>query len=142
MQQHVLMAVSQSRNKSVMQNKSHSPLTTILLFISLSFISTCVISSLDISDFSDDQICIFAKDPPLSAQVIFEIEAREIICDEGAAFKRSEVTISKESERFLRLKWWNKMLIGKRPVYSTRSGTNIKIDTFGDEKSITIDKKF
>ena len=125
-----------------MQNKSHSPLTTILLFISLSFISTCVLSSLDISDFSDDQICIFAKDPPLSAQVIFEIEAREIICDEGAAFKRSEVTISKESERFLRLKWWNKMLIGKRPVYSTRSGTNIKIDTFGDEKSITIDKKF
>jgi hypothetical protein len=125
-----------------MQNKSHSPLTTILLFISLSFISTCVISSLDISDFSDDQICIFAKDPPLSAQVIFEIEAREIICDEGAAFKRSEVTISKESERFLRLKRWNKMLIGKRPVYSTRSGTNIKIDTFGDEKSITIDKKF
>ena len=125
-----------------MQNKSHSPLTTILLFTSLSFISTCVLSSLDISDFSDDQICIFAKDPPLSAQVIFEIEAREIICDEGAAFKRSEVTISKESERFLRLKRWNKMLIGKRPVYSTRSGTNIKIDTFGDEKSITIDKKF
>ena len=125
-----------------MQNKSHSPLTTILLFTSLSFISTCVLSSLDISDFSDDQICIFAKDPPLSAQVIFEIEAREIICDEGAAFKRSEVTISKESERFLRLKRWNKMLIGKRPVYSTRSGTNIKISTFGDEKSITVDREF
>jgi hypothetical protein len=125
-----------------MQNKSHSPLTTILLFISLSFISTCVISSLDISDFSDDQICIFAKDPPLSAQVIFEIEAREIICDEGAAFKRSEVTISKESERFLRLKRWNKMLMGKRPIYSTRSGTNIKINTFGDEKSITVGREF
>ena len=142
MQQHALMAVSQSRNKSVMQNKSHSPLTTILLFISLSFISTCVISSLDISDFSDDQICIFAKDPPLSAQVIFEIEAREIICDEGVAFKRSEVSISKESERFLRFKRWNKMLMGKRPIYSTRAGTNIKIDTFGEEKSITVDRVF
>ena len=125
-----------------MQNKSHSPLTTILLFISLSFISTCVLSSLDISDFSDDQICIFAQDPPLPAQVIFEIEAREIICDEGVAFKRSEVSISKESERFLRLKRWNKMLMGKRPIYSTRSGTNIKIDTFGNEKSITVDKEF
>ena len=114
----------------------------IVLYISLSFISTCVIASLDVKDFSDDQICIFAKDPPLSAQVIFEIKARDIFCDEGAAFKRSEVTISKESERFLRLKRWNKMLMGKRPVYSTRSGTNIKIDTFGNEKSITVDKAF
>ena len=114
----------------------------IFLCISLSFFSTCALSSLDISDFSDDQICIFEQDPPLPAQVIFEIEAREIICDEGVAFKRSEVSISKESERFLRLKRWNKMLMGKRPIYSTRSGTNIKIDTFGNEKSITVDKEF
>ena len=114
----------------------------ICLFISLALISQFVFASLDVSNFSDDQICIFAKDPPLSAQVIFEIEARDIICDEGAAFKRSEVTISKKSERFLRLKRWNKMLMGKRPIYSTHSGTNIKIDTFGGEKSITVDKKF
>jgi len=114
----------------------------LLLLMALSFISTCVLSSLDISDFSDHQICIFAKDPPLPAQVIFEIEAREIICDEGVAFKRSEVSISKESERFMRLKRWNKMLMGKRPIYSTRAGTNIKIDTFGEEKSITVDRAF
>ena len=114
----------------------------IFLCISLSFISTCVISSLDISDFSDDQICIFAKDPPLPVKVIFEIKTRDIICDEGVAFKKSEVSISKESERFLRLKRWNKLLMGKRPIYSTRSGTNIKIDTFGNEKSITVDKEF
>ena len=114
----------------------------IFLFISISLLSQFVFASLDVSDFSDDQICIFAKDPPLSAQVIFEIEARGIICDEGVAFKRSEVSISKESERFIRLKRWNKMLMGKRPIYSTRAGTNIKIDTFGNEKSITVDKKF
>ena len=114
----------------------------IFLCISLSFISTCVIASLEVSDFSDDQICIFAKDPPLPAKIIFEIEAREIICDDGVAFKRSEVSISKENERFLRLKRWNKMLIGKRPIYSTRSGTNIKINTFGNEKSITVDRAF
>ena len=114
----------------------------IFLFISLVLISQFVFASIDVSDFSDHQICIFAKDPPLPAQVIFEIEAREIICDEGVAFKRSEVSISKESERFLRLKRWNNMLLGKRPIYSTRSGTNIKIDTFGNEKSITVDKVF
>ena len=114
----------------------------IFLFISLALISQFVFASMDVSDFSDDQICIFAKDPPLSAQVIFEIKARDIICDEGISFKRSEVSISKESERFLRLRRWNKMLMGKRPIYSTRSGTNIKIDTFGNEKSITVDKAF
>ena len=114
----------------------------IFLCISLSFISTCVIASLEVSDFSDDQICIFAKDPPLPAKIIFEIEVRDIICDEGIAFKRSEVSISKKRERFIRLKRWNKMLMGKRPVYSTRSGTNIKINTFGNEKSITVDRAF
>ena len=114
----------------------------IFLFISLVLISQFVFASIDVSDFSDDQICIFAKDPPRSAQVIFEIKARDIICDEGISFKRSEVSISKESERFLRLKRLNKMLMGKRPIYSTRSGTNIKIDTFGNEKSITVDKAF
>ena len=114
----------------------------IFLCISLSFFSTCVIASLEVSDFSDDQICIFAKDPPLPAKIIFEIEVRDIICDEGIAFKRSEVKISKENERFLRLKRWNKMLMGKRPIYSTRSGTNIKINTFGNEKSITVDRVF
>ena len=114
----------------------------IFLFISLVLISQFVFASLDVSDFSDDQICIFAKDPPLSAQVIFELKARDIICDEGISFKKSEVSISKESERFLKLKRWNKMLMGKRPIYSTRSGTNLKIDTFGNEKSITVDRAF
>ena len=114
----------------------------IFLFISISLLSQFVFASLDVSDFSDDQICIFAKDPPLPAKIIFEIEARDIICNEGVAFKRSELSISKESERFIRLKRWNKMLVGKRPIYSTRSGTNIKIDTFGNEKSITVDKEF
>ena len=114
----------------------------LFLFISLSFISTSVLASLDVSDFSDDQICIFAKDPPLPTKIIFEIEARDISCDEGIAFKRSELSISKESERFIRLKKWNKMLMGKRPIYSTRSGANIKINSFGDEKSITVDKAF
>jgi hypothetical protein len=114
----------------------------IFLLILISLISNFVFASLDVSNFSDDQICIFAKDPPLPVKITFEMEARDIICNEGAAIKRSETSISQESERFLRLKRWNKMLRGKRPIYSTRSGTNIKIDTFGAEKSITVDRLF
>ena len=114
----------------------------IFLFISLALFSQFVFASLDASDYSDDQICIFAKDPPLPSKITFEIESRGIICNEGAALKKSETSIPQESERFLRLKRWNKMLRGKRPVYSTRSGTSIKINTFGAEKSITVDKAF
>ena len=114
----------------------------IFLFISLSLMTKCGFASLNVSNFSDDQICILAMDPPLPAHVIFEIKVRDIICNEGVAFKKSQTLISKESERFLRLKKWNKMLSGKRPIYSTHSGTNIKIYTFGGEKSITIDRTF
>ena len=60
----------------------------IFLFISLALIGQFVFASLDASDYSDDQICIFAKDPPLPSKITFEIESRGIICNEGAALKK------------------------------------------------------
>ena len=112
----------------------------IFIFLSLAITLKTAIASLEIGDFSDNQICMIAKDPPLSVQVNYEINEREIICNDGIAVNESEILINKASARAL--KRWNKMLRGKGPVYSTRSGTNLKIDTFGDEKSITIDRAF
>ena len=60
----------------------------------------------------------------------------------GLRLKCHDSLISKDSPRLNKLKRWSKMLRGKGPIYSTRSGANLKIDTFGDEKSITIDKSF
>ena len=114
----------------------------IFLFISLIIALKVSIASLEVADYSDDQICLIAKDPPLSEQVTFEINARKIICNEGIAIRELEVSKNKASARGLKFKRWNKMLRGKGPVYSTHSGTNLKIDTFGDEKSITIDRTF
>ena len=114
----------------------------IFLFISLITALKVSIASLEIADYSDDQICLIAKDPPISQQVTFEINARKIICNEGIAIRELEVSKNKASARGLKFKRWNKMLRGKGPVYSTRSGTNLKIDTFGDEKSVTIDRTF
>ena len=114
----------------------------IFLFISLITALKVSIASLEVVDYSDDQICLIAKDPPLSEQVTFEINARKIICNEGIAIRELEVSKNKASARGLKFKRWNKMLRGKGPVYSTHSGTNLKIDTFGDEKSITIDRTF
>ena len=114
----------------------------IFLFLSLAIILKTAVASLEISGFSDDQICMIARDPPLSAQVTYEINERKISCNDGIAVNESEISINKNSASTLKFKKWNKALRGKGPVYSTRSGTNIKIDTFGDEKSITIDRFF
>ena len=114
----------------------------ILLLITLSLIIKFPLASLDFSNFNDEQICMFAKDPPLPVQVIFEIETRKITCNEGNLISQSDIVTNKASTQVLHFKRWNKMLRGKAPVYSTRSGTNLKIDTIGDKKSITIDKSF
>ena len=114
----------------------------ILLFISLSLIIKFSLASLDFSNFNDEQICMFAKDPPIPVQVTFEIEARKITCNEGNSISQSDIVTKKSSAQVLQFKRWNKMLRGKGPLFSTRSGTNLKIDTIGDKKSITIDKAF
>ena len=117
-------------------------LMKIFLALSLAITLKTAAASLEVSSFSHDQICMMAKDPPLSVQVTYEINKRKIICNDGIVVNESEISINKNSARALKFKRWNKMLRGKGPVYSTRSGTNLKIDTFGDEKSITIDRAF
>ena len=114
----------------------------IFLFLSLAITLKTAVASLEVSSFSHDQICMMAKDPPLSVQVSYEINKRKISCNDGIVVNQSEITINKNSARTLKFKKWNKALRGKGPVYSTSSGTNLKIDTFGDEKSIIIDRAF
>ena len=113
-----------------------------LLFISLTLILKISFASLEITGFSGNQLCMFAKDPPISEEVLSQINERAIICEDGIAIDESEILINKASARAIKLQKWNSMLRGKGPVYSTRSGTNFKIDTLGEEKSITIDRTF
>lgn len=128
----------------VIKSKSFSFFSVIktILFISLALMIQKSIATLEVSKFNDNQICMFATYPPLPAQITFEIEARGIECDNDEITTMSESLISKGSPRLNKLKRWNKMLRGKGPIYSTTSGTNIEIDTFGDEKSIKIKKIF
>jgi len=114
----------------------------VVLFISLAITFNIAIASLEFSEFSNDQICMFKKDPPISEEVYLEINERGITCNDGIVIIKSDMSTNKSSVISLRFKRWNKALRGKRPVYSTSSGTNLKIDTFGDEKSITIDRAF
>ena len=40
------------------------------------------------------------------------------------------------------LKSWNKMLRGKKPIYSSNGGSEIKVDSIGKDKSIELIKHF
>ncbi|WP_416696210.1 hypothetical protein [Candidatus Pseudothioglobus sp. Uisw_050_01] len=40
------------------------------------------------------------------------------------------------------LKSWNKMLRGKKPIYITSGGSQISVDSIGDEKAIKLFKRF
>ena len=40
------------------------------------------------------------------------------------------------------LKSWNKMLRGKKPIYISSGGSQISVDTIGDEKAIKLFKRF
>ena len=114
----------------------------VALFISLSITLKIAIAALELSGFSDNQICMFTENPPISEEVLFEINERGIACNDGVASIKSDILTNKSSTLSLRFKKWSKALRGKGPVYSTSSGTNLKIDTFGDEKSITIHRAF
>ena len=114
----------------------------VALFISLSITLKIAIAALEFSGFSDNQICMFTENPPISEEVLFEINERGIACNDGVASIKSDILTNKSSTLSLRFKKWSKALRGKGPFYTTRSGTNFKIDTLGDEKSITIDRTF
>ena len=85
---------------------------------------------------------MFTKDPPISEEVNLEINERGLTCNDGIQIIKSDMSTTKSSVISLRFQRWNQAPRAKRPVYSTSSGTNLKIDTFGDEKSITIDIAF
>ena len=40
------------------------------------------------------------------------------------------------------LKSWNKILRGKKPIYISTGGSQISVDSIGDEKSIKLFKRF
>ena len=114
----------------------------VVLFISLSITLKIAVAALELSGLSNDQICMFTKDPPISAEVTLEINERGITCNDGTMIIKSELPTNKSPALSLRFKRWNKALRGKGPFYSTSSGTNFKIDALSDEKSITIDRAF
>ena len=64
-----------------------------------------------------------------SIPIVMDIEANSESVSRGKAILNS-------------LKSWNKMLRGKKPIYTTSGGSQISVNPIGDEKSIKLFKRF
>ena len=51
-------------------------------------------------------------------------------------------SVSRGKAIFDSLKSWSKILRGKKPIYISTGGSQISVDTIGDEKSIKLFKRF
>jgi hypothetical protein len=69
----------------------------VALFISLSITLKIAIAALEFSGFSDNQICMFTENPPISEDVLFEINERGIACNDGVASIKSDILNNKSS---------------------------------------------
>ena len=112
----------------------------LLILLSLSLTSISYEGYLD--DWSDDQYCGWMDNPSPPAHIIAEVKQRGISCKGGVAIKIVKAPIVKGSILVSKLKSWTKMLRGKRPIYTTKGGTQIKVEPLDDEKSITLNKLF
>ena len=112
----------------------------LLLLCSLGLTSISYAGYLD--DWTDDQLCGWMDNPSPPAHIVAEVNMKGLNCDGGVAIKTVKASIVKRSILVSKLKSWTKMLRGKKPIYTTKSGTQIKVEPLDDEKSITINKFF
>ena len=108
-------------------------LLTLLLSLGLTTISFA--GYLD--DWTDNQLCGWMDNPSPPEHIVAEVKKRGLSC--GA--DDSELVGGGESI-LDRLKLWNKVLRGKKPIYTAKGGTQIKVNPIGDEKSIKLIKPF
>ena len=114
----------------------------LFLFLLLSLGLTSISYGGYLDDRTDDQLCGWMDNPSPPDHIIAGVKKREISCEGGVAIKIDKAPIVKGSILVTKLKNWTKMLRGKRPIYTSKGGTQIKVEPLDDEKSITLNKFF
>ena len=112
----------------------------LLLSISLKTIS----SSGYLDEWNDDQSCerVNNQSPHTRIDDDDEVIMKSYYCVDGSFNKVDKAPIINSSILVNKLKSMNKILRGKKPIYSTNGGTQIKIEPFDEEKSIILNKLF
>jgi len=109
----------------------------LLLTLLLSLGLTTISSAGYLDDWTDDQLCVWVDNPSPPDYMVDEAKKRGLSCggDDSELVGGSESIPDK-------LKLWNKVLRGKKPIYTAKGGTQIKVNPIGDEKSIKLIKPF
>jgi len=113
-------------------------LLLLLLSISLKTIS----SSVYLDEWNDDQSCRTLNNQSPHTRIVDEVNIKSRFCDDSDFNKIDKVPIINRSTLVNKLKSLNQILRGKKPIFSTNSGTQIKIEPLDDEKSIIFNKLF
>jgi hypothetical protein len=113
-------------------------LLLLLLSISLKTIS----SSGYLDEWNDDQSCEWVNNQSPHTRIDDEVNMKSYYCVDGSFNKVDKAPIINSSILVNKLKSMNKILRGKKPIYSTNGGTQIKIEPFDEEKSIILNKLF
>ena len=109
----------------------------LLLTLLLSLGLTTISSAGYLDDWTDDQLCRWMDNPSPPDYMVDEVKKRGLSCggDDSELVGGGESILD-------RLKLWNKVLRGKKPIYTAKGGTQIKVNPIGDEKSIKLIKPF
>ena len=121
----------------------------LILLLLLSIGLTCISYAGNLNKWTDDQLCGRMNNPPHLTHIVAEINMRGLYCDDGVAIKKVKTAITKdlflesELKRWKsKLKSWNRIIRGKKPIYTTNSGTTINVNPFGGEQSLILNKFF
>ena len=114
----------------------------ILLLLLLSISLKTISSSGYLDDWDDDQSCGWVNNQSPHTRIDDEVNMKSYYCDDGGINKIDKAPIINSSFLVNKLKSINKILKGKKPIYSTNGGTQIKIEPLDEEKSIILKKLF
>jgi hypothetical protein len=110
----------------------------LLLSISLKTISSPVY----LGDWTVDQTCGWVNKPSPHSVIVSEINLKSLYCGVSVDTKTNKALVINSSILVNKLKSLNQILRGKKPIYRTNGGTQIKIEPLDNEKSIIFNKFF
>ena len=114
----------------------------ILLLLLLSISLKTISSSGYTDEWNDDQNCERVNNQSPHTRIDDEFIMKSYYCVDGSFNKVDKAPIINSSILVNKLKSLNKILRGKKPIYSTNGGTQIKIEPLDEEKSIILNKLF
>ena len=112
----------------------------LFLILCLSISLKTISSSVYLDDLTDDQICGWVNNPSPHTRIVADVNIKSLYCD--GVIKIDKALIINSSILVNKLKSLSQILRGKKPIYRTKGGTQIKIETLDDEKSIIFNKLF